>query len=172
MAPWLGSLAARWLGSLAACAFCYALALPLEGSSIPAGFLALLGLATVAWLLPFAWRGEWDTRLCATISLSSLLHLLLVSSTWSSPPLPLVASRLAEELSRTTLSVPAVAVLHGWAMLCLGLVVGRALLDRPKQDNPPRAISLLAYGVGTAVGLFGVRAVIGYATGSLSLVPA
>ncbi len=151
--------------------FSYGLALPLEGTDLPTGLLSLLGSLSLLGLIDLAVREERDTRFCSIAAGLSVLHLLVISAAWSSPDAVVVASRLAKTLSRTNLQMPLVGVLHGWAMLCLGLVVSRSMKRLLDSTRLRSASIFLAYVAGAGTAALGVRAVIGYATGNLSLLP-
>lgn len=168
-------------------ATCAAAPLSLETGARGETSISWLVPALVLLLIAYAIRvlanPRVDVRVCAFISAAALLHWFVCARLWALPEPSQIASDLSGAFSATFKGVPLLGLLHGWAALCLGFLVGEMVLHAlrslphllrshrfaPSSERLAQSAPLVAWLAGCSVAGFGARAVIGYATGSTSL---
>lgn len=125
--------------------------------------LAVLGLGLMLLLV----RGKTDERWLSGVSLFGLFAFVGRTEPWSISKVAELTSRAAELLSTTHGGLALIALGYTWLALGIGLLSGRAtsycLFDKgPWQVATSWLLGLLVAG-------FGAHGVIGYASGSSSL---
>ncbi|GEM_PF-2375145 len=164
-----------WGGLCASLLLTFQASAPLrEGFILPHGVNWLLFLVLGAALALFLPKARSEERLGVGVCLLSWGHLLILGDFIHLPTPPVVASDLAAGLSRTWLHLPIYGLLHSWVMVCFGWLSARITVQAiavTRGPSPPLARweFFLAGSVGLLVAGFGVFALLGYATGQISL---
>jgi hypothetical protein len=157
------------VGALSCGLLAFQAAVPIEGGiSAPAWCNWLLLSGGVLGLGTLAWRGQEDERWASLVSLLSIAHLVFVGRLWSGLTSLEMASLLSSSLSQRPGGLAFVALAHGFSALALAWCCGRALI-RTVDPPQPTVVTASAYSVALIIGAVGVRALLGYATGSPSL---
>jgi hypothetical protein len=146
------------------------LAAPLDGSpTLPSAVNWLLLLVASASIALHVQRTNWFDRsiLIACVLLAGNVFSVLDLGA----PLPqwVIASKLGAHLSRSIFEIPWLALLYAWTSLGWAWLFAQLLLTISGRE-PSRTARLLCWILSLIVAVFGLRAVIGYATGSTALV--
>lgn len=146
---------------------------PLEGGlSFPVWINAILCAAVFFLLVFFLLHGESDERALAFLGFLSLCHLMGVPDLWSAPTEMERASALARVLSTTFGPIAWIGLLHSMSLLGIAFLSARSLMRLASFERvEQRWAKVGAYSVGAVIGLVGLRALIGYVSGSTSLLP-
>ena len=80
-----------------------------------------------------------------------------------------LASSFSRLLSTTHWDMPVIALVDAWALVALGWLCGKMIVSVSRPDAE-KATRIIAWAVGGAIAVFGVRGLIGYASGSVSLI--
>jgi hypothetical protein len=130
------------------------------------------------WLLLLLWvgalgqivvSGTKEDRFVSLFALAALVGMVWVTRPWDNPIAPMLASRAAATLSSSQAGLAWTALVVAWAVLCHAWLCSKILLILA-AGRTPLVVRLSAWGLGAAVGAFGLRAVIGYANGSTALI--
>jgi hypothetical protein len=139
---------------------------------LPVWINALLCLVVLFLLFFYLLRGERDEQALSFMGVLSLSHLVGVPDLWSASSQMERASSLAATLSTTVGPLAWMGLLHSMAALGVALLCGRALMRLASLESvSERWAKLGGYCVGTVIGVVGLRALIGYVSGSTSLLP-
>ncbi len=112
-------------------------------------------------------RGDAGTRVVVGFVLVALLQLLTITYWFQAASLDHLASLLSAQLSRTWKGMPLLGLYQAWCALGVGWLSYLAFKNSLFSLHPwAKPISI---GISAFTALVGVRAVIGYATGSTSL---
>lgn len=126
----------------------------------------LLGTSVLS-LAILLYRGTKLERLAGIAVLLCVVQVLALSGGFQGSTMMHDASSLAGGLSSTTWGIPLRALYAAWSVLALAWLGQRAIVHALSQSKE------VASGVGTGLSVllaaFGLRAVIGYASGSTSL---
>jgi len=142
---------------------------PLEnGIHAPSWFNWTCLFALVAALSVNLRKGATDERWVSGACLICTGYLLIKTEPWNAASDAELASTLSRFLSSTWHGVATAALLCGWSLVGVGFVAGRAVhaLHTDSTTLPPRVFAWL---VGLTITLFGLRGLIGYASGNTSL---
>lgn len=142
---------------------------PLAGVNVPPGVGPLLS-AYALLLCGLRFRdGGADEKVAAGAVTFTLLHLASLEGIFSAGGSADLASLLAARLSATTFGYPVLGVVYSWVLLGSGFLCTRAIKQLARDEGVEgRAIGWLAIFVGALASVFGLRALIGYVSGSTS----
>ncbi len=112
-------------------------------------------------------RGDAGTRVAVGFVLVALLQLLTITQWFQAPSLDHLGSVLSAQLSSTWNGMPMLGLYQAWCALGVGWLSYLALKSSLFSVHP--WAKPMSMGISGFIALVGVRAVIGYATGSTSL---
>jgi hypothetical protein len=141
---------------------------PLNDGPHAAGWFNWLCLtALMSSLAVFLGTGAKDERWVSGACLVTASYLLFSTQPWNATSVAELASSTSRFLSTTWHGLAIVALICGWSLVGFGFLAGRAVLALYEDSTavPPR---IAAWLVGLTVTLFGLRGLMGYATGSIS----
>src|SRR5690606_24168556 len=112
-------------------------------------------------------RGDAVNRVTVSFVLAAILQLLTITHWFQTVSNDHLASLLSARFSTTWQGVPATGLFQAWSALGVGWLSYQAL--KLAQLSSHRFFEPVNIAISSFVALVGVRAVIGYATGSTSL---
>ena len=142
---------------------------PLEGyPHAPSWFNWICTVALLTGLVILCKKGAPDERWISGACLIATIHFLANTHPWTIESGAELASVTSRVLSTTWHGVALVALVDGWALVGFGFLAARTVLALYADSTalPPR---IAAWLVGLTITLFGLRGLIGYASGSVSL---
>lgn len=158
------------VGVVSVLALAAQVAAPLDATpTLPSLLNWLLVSMWVFALCQFAVSGSKEERFLSAFAFAGLLRAAGATRPWDNPEAPMLASRAAATLSSSQGGIAWTALFVAWAVLCHAWLCSKILLTLA-QDRTPPLVRLSAWGLGAVVGVFGLRAVIGYANGSTALI--
>jgi len=145
-------------------------AAPLDATpTLPRLFNWILLSMWLGTLGEITFKGSKEDRFLSILSIAALLRVVWVIRPWDAPEAAMLASRAAASLSSAQGGIAWTALLIAWTVLAQAWLCSKILLDLA-DDPTPLVVRLSAWGLGGTVGVFGLRAVIGYANGSTALI--
>lgn len=145
------------------------LAAPLDGTpTLPAELNWLLVALVFTATALYARKSPGDRRWISIYCLISLIGIALTAQPGQVASAPILASRLGASLSQSIYGIAWLGVLHAWAALGWGWLCSD-ILSTLSENHKSLPLRLCCWGLGAMVAGFGLRAVIGYATGSTAL---
>lgn len=158
-------------GPTAAFLLCVQASAPISGGpSAPAWVNAVLVALLFLLCAYFLLKGRADERLASFVTVLSVADLLSIEGLFSARTAWELASNLAGALSETDHGFALRGLLHSVAVSCLGFIAMRALMRLAHREGvSPGLARIASVTVAAVIVAFGLRALLGYVTGSTSL---